>query len=127
MAAPEPTTVGKVRIDKWLWAARCFKSRTLAGKACEGGQCRVDGEVAKSSLKVGVGVRVEVTTPGGRRVLEVVALADKRGPASLAEQLYIDHTPPEPKAERDHGVEVERGMGRPSKKARRNLNKIRGW
>jgi len=127
MAAPEPTTEGKVRIDKWLWAARCFKSRSQAGKACEGGQCRVDGDVAKSSQKVGVGARVEVNTPGGRRVLEVVALAERRGPASLAEQLFIDHTPPEPKVEKDLGLEVERGMGRPSKKARRNLKKIRGW
>lgn len=127
MAAPEPRTDGKVRVDKWLWAARCFKTRTQAGKACDGGHCKVNGESAKASQKVGVGDSVEVVTPGGRRVLEVVALADRRGPASVAEQLFVDHTPPPPAVEKDLGLQVERGQGRPSKRDRRRYDKVRGW
>lgn len=127
MAAPIPTTTGKVRVDKWLWAARCFKTRNQAGTACAGGHCTVNGVTAKSSLKVSVGDNIEVWTAGGRRILEVTALADRRGSAEIAAQLFIDHTPPEPKVERDLGLEVERGEGRPSKKARRRLDRIRGW
>lgn len=127
MAAPPVRTEGSVRVDKWLWAARCFKTRSQAGKACEGGQCRVNGEPAKASQKVKPGDQVTVWTPGGKRILEVVALAEKRGPAEVAAQLFIDHTPPPPKVERDLAMEIERGEGRPTKRRRRQLHKIRGW
>ena len=68
----------------------------MASDACTGGHVKLDGETVKSSKNVTAGVTVEVLTPGGPRVLEVAALADKRGPAKVAQTLYIDHTPPPP-------------------------------
>ena len=124
-----PATEGKVRIDKWLWAARCFKTRSQATQACGRGDCLVNGERAKASLKVTPGDHVVVETAGGQRVLEVVALLDKRGPAEVAAQLFVDHTPPRERrtlAEQLY-FEVERGQGRPRKRDRRAFNKIRGW
>jgi ribosome-associated heat shock protein Hsp15 len=114
-----------VRIDKWLWAARMFKTRSLATKACSAGHVQVNQEDAKASAKVKVGDWVEVLTPARLRILEIQALGDKRGPASVAQGLYTDHTPPEPPKE-DPAVFRERGAGRPSKRQRRSLQKLRG-
>ena len=126
MAAPIPTQKGSVRVDKWLWAARCFKTRTQASKACDGGHVRVDGAPVKGSTKVKPGVTVDVLCPAGRRLLEVVALADKRGPADVARALYIDHTPaPEPRERLEPIFERERGTGRPTKRDRRLLDELR--
>lgn len=123
----------QVRLDKWLWAARCFKTRSKATAACEGGHCRVNGSTAKAGMRVKTGMRVDVQTPGGTRNLEVVALADKRGSASLAQGLFIDHTPPPPvrdPAERRLAAQpvFERapGSGRPTKRDRRRLQRERG-
>lgn len=114
------------RIDKWLWAARMFKTRTLATKHCDAGHVQINGETVRASKKVKPGVTVDVFTLGGPRVLEVVAIGDKRGPVAAAQALYIDHTPePEPLAS---PLEVrERGLGRPTKRDRRKLGKIRGF
>lgn len=114
-----------VRIDKWIWAARMFKTRSMATKACAAGHVQVNAETAKASIKVKIGDAVEVLTPARLRILEVVALDDKRGPASVAQGLYNDHTPPEPTKE-DPPVFRERGAGRPSKRQRRSLQKLRG-
>jgi len=74
----------KVRIDKWLWAARMFKTRSMASDACTGGHVKLNGETVKSSKGVVVGDSIDVLTPGGPRTLEVADLADKRGPAKVA-------------------------------------------
>ena len=117
-----------VRVDKWLWAARMFKTRSAAGTACSAGHVKIDGESVRSSKAVKPGVRIDVLTAGGPRELEVVALGDRRGPAAVARTLYIDHTPPPPpKEERVVIGERERGMGRPTKKQQRDLRKLRGW
>jgi len=119
-----------VRVDKWLWAARMFKTRSAASKACSAGHVKIAGESAKASKTVKPGDEIHVLTPGGPRELEVVALGDRRGPASVAQTLYIDHTPPPPpKEERETslGGERERGAGRPTKKQLRELRKLRGW
>jgi ribosome-associated heat shock protein Hsp15 len=125
MAAAEQLT--SVRVDKWLWAARLFKSRTLASAACDAGRVKVDGRSVKPSRPVHRGDRIVCQTPGGERVLEVVELGDKRGPASVAETLYVDHTPPRPR--RPDLVEEafaarERGLGRPSKRERRHIEQL---
>lgn len=126
MPAPVPTKKGSVRVDKWLWAARCFKTRTQASKACDAGHVRIDGATVKGSTKVKPGVTVDVLCPAGRRLLEVAALADKRGPADVARALYIDHTPtPEPRERLEPVFERERGMGRPTKRDRRLLDVLR--
>lgn len=127
-----PRTEGTVRVDKWLWAARCFKTRSQASKACSDGLVSINGEDAKASAKVRAGDRVQAFCPGRRlRILEVVALAEKRGPAAVAELLYVDHSPPPPERsstdEFSVGMQVERGFGRPSKRDRRRYNSLKGW
>lgn len=115
-----------VRIDKWLWAARMFKTRSAASTACSAGHVKIDDESVKASKPVKPGARVHVVTPGGPRELEVVALGDRRGPASVAQTLYIDHTPaPPPKEHRNLEGLRERGAGRPTKKDLRDLRKLR--
>lgn len=117
-----------VRVDKWLWAARCFKTRTLATSACDGGHVKVNGSKAKPSQKVRVGDHIEARTPGGPRILEVAALGQRRGPASVAKTLYIDHTPPPPPrvpGDPTFDRRDSRKKGRPTKRDRRRLNQFR--
>src|SRR5256885_7351847 len=78
----------QVRIDKWLWAARFFKTRGAATEAVLGGRVHVNGERVKPSKEVRIGDTVEVTVGVSRRMLEVADLADKRGPARIAATLY---------------------------------------
>lgn len=116
------------RVDKWLWAARMFKTRTLATKACDAGHVVIDGNTAKASSKVHAGHRIEVRTPGGERILEVVGIGEKRGPASVAVTLYVDHTPPpEPRSPYQQVMDEtrERGRGRPTKRDRRRMGRLK--
>ena len=120
--------LSSVRVDKWLWAARMFKTRSAASTACSAGHVKVDGESVKASKSIRPGVMISVLTPGGPRELEIVALGERRGPASVARTLYVDHTPPPPPKEERAGVpQRERGAGRPTKKQLRELRKLRGW
>src|SRR4051812_46337201 len=77
-----------MRIDKWLWAARFFKTRSLAGKACEIGRIESNGQTAKPSREVRVGDMLQVKTEGGDFQIEILALSEQRGPASTAQTLY---------------------------------------
>lgn len=119
---------GAVRLDKWLWVARFYKSRSLAHAACDGGKVDVNGQAAKPSRAVRVGDRIEVTLGEWRRVLVVQALGDRRGPASTARALYEDLSPPPPpRAHRPPPAVVRvRGLGRPTKRERRLHDRIRG-
>jgi ribosome-associated heat shock protein Hsp15 len=118
------TDAASVRLDKWVWAARCFKTRSQATKGCNAGQVTVNGEKARASRTVRTGDLVEVSLPAGKRILQVVALGDRRGSAAQATTLFEDLTPPpEPRA--PPPVERERGMGRPTKRERRKLGKLR--
>jgi ribosome-associated heat shock protein Hsp15 len=118
------TDAASVRLDKWVWAARCYKTRSQATKGCNAGQVTVNGENARASRTVRTGDLVEVSLPAGRRILRVVALGDRRGSAAQATTLFDDLTPPpEPRA--PPPVERERGMGRPTKRERRKLGKLR--
>lgn len=84
---------GKVRLDKWLWAARMFKTRGLATEAVQGGRVHVNGQRAKPARDVRPGDSIEITRPGhSAMVLAVRALSDRRGPASEAQALY-EETP----------------------------------
>ncbi len=77
-----------VRIDKFLWAARFFKTRTLASRACELGRIQSNGQPAKAAREVRVGDMLRVTNEGGDFEIEVLQLSDIRGPASVAQALY---------------------------------------
>jgi len=114
-----------VRLDKWLWAARCFKSRTAATEACDGGHVKVNGGNAKPARPVRHGDEVEVVTEGGKRKLVVRAMGERRGTVEEAAALFEDHTPPPPP--REPMARWERGEGRPTKYNRRKMQKLRGW
>jgi len=115
-----------VRIDKWLWAARFFKSRTLAAAACNGGKVHVNGDAAKPSKTVRPGDMLRVTLPRSRRIVRVTALAERRGGASDAAVLYDDLTPPPPPREARPGPPAYRppGAGRPTKRERRRIDRL---
>jgi len=118
-----------VRIDRWLLAARVFKTRPLCQQACEGGRVEVNGTRANAHKAVRAGDRVRIRTERGLRDLEILRLGEKRLPASEAELLYADHSPPpEPRpGPGAHGLPVaERGAGRPSKRDRRAISRLRG-
>ena len=118
------TTETKVRVDKWLWATRKYKTRTLAGKACDSGNVRINGDIAKASSKVKIGDVVKALTPGGPKILQVLALAEKRGPASFAVTLYEDQTPEQPKEIAP--PRFDKGAGRPTKRDRRQMDRLKG-
>ena len=114
------------RIDKWLWAARFFKSRTLAAAACNGGKVDVNGDAAKPSKVVRPGDLLQVTLPRSRRIVRVAALADRRGSGSQAALLYEDLTPPPPPREARIAPPAyrPRGAGRPTKRERRRIDRL---
>lgn len=120
---------GSIRIDKWLWAARVFKTRGLAAAACDGGKVDVNAQAAKPSKTLRVGDRIAVTLPHGRRrILNVAALDDRRGPPATARGLYEDLTPPEPPRPRLARPPLRPpGAGRPTKHERRAIERLRGW
>ncbi len=120
-----------LRLDKWLWYARFFKTRSLATGVCNAGRLRIGGEiVSKAHHKVHPGDIL--TFPQGRqiRVVKILALAGRRGPAPEAQALYEDLSPPskESRLPRDTGPGAMRepGTGRPTKRDRRALKKLRG-
>ena len=121
-----------VRIDKWLWAARFFKTRALASKACELGRVEWNGFQAKASREVKLGDRIKVKNEGGEFQLEVLALSEMRGPAAVARTLYNETD--ESRRLRQKVAEERKAMphfeaqreGKPSKRDRRDLNRLRG-
>jgi ribosome-associated heat shock protein Hsp15 len=116
--------VEQVRVDRWLAAARIFKSRTQAHEACVGGHVKRNGDSLKPHHLVRAGDRLDVLAPQGMRLLEVVGVAEKRLSPPLARELYVDHTPPPP--ERIDNSGREPGTGRPTKRERRLLGRLRG-
>lgn len=131
VAAPElpgDPAMQSVRLDKWLWAARCFKTRGLASEACAAGHVKVGGATAKPSRPLKRGEEVTIKTGDGLRILAVKGLSDRRGPATVARTLYDDKTPPKPPEVEVPGMIVrDRGMGRPTKQERREIRKVRGY
>lgn len=119
-------------MDKWLWAARFFKTRVLAAKACELGRVESNGVVAKAARDVRVGDSLKVRNEGGDFLVEVLLLSEVRGPAVVAQTLYRETE--ESRASRTKAAEERRtGMqfvglegGRPSKRDRREINRFRG-
>ncbi|MBP0484192.1 RNA-binding S4 domain-containing protein [Sagittula salina] len=124
--SPTPSAPGpaKIRIDKWLWHARFFKTRSLAAKVVSGG-IRVNGTpVAKPAFCVAPGDVVTFAQGRDVRVIRVTAPGERRGPAAEARLLYDDLEPPAPR-ERDPSAPVVEGGGRPTKKDRRAYEKSR--
>ena len=118
--------VSTVRLDRWLLAARAYRSRSLAAQACDGGKVAVNGASAKPHKLIRAGDIVQITIESGKRQWRVVELAERRGPAAVARTLYEDLTPPPAPQPFDPFVpRRERGAGRPTKRERRQLDRFR--
>jgi ribosome-associated heat shock protein Hsp15 len=121
----DPNQNPGTRVDRWLWAARAFKSRALAAEACDGGKVTVNGNAAKPHKLVRAGDAIVITLTGGKRIWTVLALSEKRGPASVARLLYEDLTPAAPPPDPTL-PQRERGGGRPTKRDRRQMKRFFG-
>lgn len=121
-----------VRMDKWLWAARFFKTRSMAAKACDLGRVQSNGQSAKPSRDVRIGDMLRVTNGGGDFQVEVLLLGEARGPASVAQTLYRETEESKElrlkvAAERKAMKQFEQlPAGRPSKRDRRRIIQFRG-
>lgn len=123
---------GKVRIDKWLWAARFYKTRALAADAIEGGKIEVNGERSKRSKLVQAGDRLRIRIGPFEHIVAVLGVSEKRGSAAIASALYSEEA--ESKKAREAMALHVRAMhssnsyetGRPSKKDRRDIERVRG-
>jgi ribosome-associated heat shock protein Hsp15 len=124
--------MNNVRMDTWLWAARFFKTRTLAKRACELGRVESNGQAAKPARDVRMGDMLKITNEGGDFQVEVLLVSETRGPASVAQTLYRET---EASRELRQKLADERRairqfetlpLGRPSKRDRRQIIRFRG-
>ena len=118
----------KIRIDKWLWAVRAFKTRSQAAAACDGGKIRIEGTGVKPAYNLKVGETVTFSVGPLKKIWKVLELIEKRVGAPVAQACYEDLSPPPP----EKGLESDfyfptrdRGEGRPTKKERRSIDKFR--
>ena len=117
---------GTTRIDIWIWSVRFYKTRSLATAACKAGHVRLNGERAKPAQAVRIGDEVRVQTDR-EHIVEVLGILTKRVAASIAQTAYLDKTPAlPPRVEQPSVVYRERGSGRPTKRERRDLERLRG-
>jgi ribosome-associated heat shock protein Hsp15 len=123
---------GTVRIDKWLWAARFYKTRTLASRACDLGRVRANGQLVKPARQVHTGEMLQVKNDSGEFQIEVLGLSEMRGPAPVAQALYRETE--ESRQSRLRLAEARKAMpsfettrvGKPSKRDRREISRLRG-
>jgi len=119
-------------MDKWLWAARFFKTRALASKACELGRIEANSIRAKAAREVRVGDMLRIVNDGGEFMVEVLLLSEIRGPAAVAQTLYRETDQSRElrlKAAEERKEMMRMGAvaeGRPTKRDRRELNRLRG-
>ena len=124
---------GKLRVDKWLWAARFFKTRSLAKAAIEGGKVQIGGQRIKVSREISVGEELRVRQGWDERDIIVERLSDQRRGAPEAQQLYretaqsIERRQQSAQARKLAGGMIERPARRPDKRARRQIHRFRDW
>jgi ribosome-associated heat shock protein Hsp15 len=121
--------VADVRVDKWLWAVRLYKTRTIAATACTSGKVRIAGQLIKPARSVRVGELITAVCGEITRTLKVVNLIERRVSAPMASQCYDDLTPPaeyqKPREPRFQPLAPRaRGAGRPTKKDRRKIERL---
>lgn len=120
----DPVTTA--RVDSWTWAVRMFKTRSLATAACRAGHVRVNGDRAKAAQPVHIGDEVRVRTAGFDRILIVSKIVSKRVGGAVAAECFVDQTPPPPPREEVALVPMrDRGAGRPTKRERRDIDRLR--
>ena len=121
-----------IRIDKYLWAVRQFKTRTMAGDACRGGKVRLNGAPIKASREIKVGDTIEIATPGLTKVIKVLELLNNRVGAPKVPEFIQDITPQDAidqaKLVRQTNFEKrDRGIGRPTKRDRRDIEALKKY
>ena len=122
----------KVRLDKWLWAARFFKTRALASRAIAAGHVKMDGDRLKPAFAVRTGMLLQIQKGPYQHVVKVLELSEKRGPASVAQQLYAETADSVARREElalQFKIQTQSqpdSKGRPSKRDRRDLLKFKG-
>jgi ribosome-associated heat shock protein Hsp15 len=116
----------RTRVDRWLWAVRLFKTRSAAAEACRGGHVQVNGVRVKPAADVKVGDMVRARVGDRERVVEVVRVIDTRVGAPIAAECLVDHSPPPPPRDPllQHAYRAP-GSGRPSKRDRRLIDRVR--
>ncbi|UOQ57305.1 RNA-binding S4 domain-containing protein [Leucobacter allii] len=118
---------GSVRVDAWVWGVRLAKTRSQATAACRAGHVRVNGATAKAAQPVRLGDEVRVRLHGFDRIYRVAGLPTRRGSAAEAARHFEDLTPPPPpRVERPAAILRDRGAGRPTKRERRDIDRLRG-
>lgn len=120
--------IDSVRIDQWLHAVRLSTTRSAAAQACRGGHVRINGRPAKPASAVSVGDRVVARLNGRDRVVDVTGIVKRRVGAPLAAECFDDHSPPPPERDphRPAFAVRDRGTGRPTKRDRRQIDRLRG-
>lgn len=125
--AAGPQSGESVRVDSWIWAVRLIKTRSLGATACRGGHVRVNGERVKPAHSLRVGDEVRLRQEGRERVVVVKRLIRKRVGAPVAVQCYVDNSPLPPPREAVAPAGIrDRGAGRPTKRDRREMDRLRG-
>jgi ribosome-associated heat shock protein Hsp15 len=116
----------QTRADVWVSSVRLYKTRSAASSECKAGHVRINGAKAKAAQAVKIGDRIEALTPGGQRIVVVKRIVVKRVGAAVAVECYEDHTPPPPPREEIAIMpRRDRGAGRPTKRDRRALDRLR--
>ncbi len=119
-----------LRLDKWLWAARFFKTRSMCTEAIAGGRVHIDGQRVKPGRKIAIGMSVSVTLGQIEKTVIIKALHDRRASATIAQSLYEETEESLAKLEAHKALmksapEVDRALGRPNKKDRRDMRKFK--
>ena len=120
----------KTRVDKWLWATRWFKTRSLAADACTSGKIKAEGQTLKPSANVTQGMLLQITRNHIKHTIRVIKVIEKRVGAPEAQACFEDLTPPEEREKFNpafffHFEVREKGAGRPTKKERREIDKFK--
>ncbi|WAU80292.1 RNA-binding S4 domain-containing protein [Streptomyces sp. Qhu-G9] len=125
--AAAPTSGETVRVDSWIWSVRLVKTRSAGATACRGGHVRVNGERVKPAYAVRVGDEVRLRHADRERIVVVKRVIRKRVGAPVAAECYVDNSPPPPPREAVAPAGIrDRGTGRPTKRDRRDLERLRG-
>ena len=118
---------GSVRVDSWIWSVRLTKTRSLAASACRAGHVRVNGERVKPAHAVRPGDEVRLRHAGRDRIVVVSRIVRKRVGADVAAECFVDDSPPPPTREQTVPIGLrDRGSGRPTKRDRREMERLRG-
>ncbi|WP_427923116.1 RNA-binding S4 domain-containing protein [Streptomyces sp. cg40] len=124
--AAGPSNGESVRVDSWIWSVRLVKTRSMGAAACKGGHVRVNGERVKPAHSVRVGDEVRLRHEGRERIVVVKRVIRKRVGAPVAAECYVDNSPPPPPRETVAPAGIrDRGTGRPTKRDRRELERLR--